>query len=315
MRDTVITVPGLEVERASVTGTRRRAGRGYSCLMVLAILTGACGGTEQGTGGIVPAPVTVQINGPGQLIPPGQTQFTAVQTWSDGSTVDVTSSAQWTSTSPSVLSIGAGLATALAPGETGVTARFEQYVSQRKTVLVLPAFPEWNGTYALTIGGGAAVPCIGPMPPELKQRTFTANVGQSGLMLTVDVPNAGSFSGRIFNPQVRFSLYSGSQLSARRARKRSAGWVLPERSWGVATSEPRLRLAYGPGGGPSPTPLIVEVLPDGNRLSIGGDAVTTMSPSGFTGTLSGEVTLLHRDTGNPLAICSSPSHVFTLVRK
>jgi hypothetical protein len=299
--------------------------------MVLAVLAGACGGNEKGMGGAVPQPITVRIVGPGQVTPPGQTQFAAIQTWSDGATVDVTAGAQWTTTNPTVLSIGAGLATALAPGEAGLTARFDQFLSQPRTVLVMPPFPEWNGTYTLTLGGGV---CSGPMPPELKQRTYTATVGQSGLMLNVEVPNTGNFSGHIVNPPVRFSLYRVQYLSAKRARKRSAGWVLPEGGRGagggspkmmpfrfngtleqaVATSRPRLRAAYWE---PFPvyTPLIVEVLPDGNRLTIGGQAETTMSPSGFTGILNGELTLLEGNTDKQLAVCYSPSHVFRLVRQ
>ena len=331
MRDTVLTVPGHGAERASAPGVRRWPPSGCGCLMVLAVVAGACGGNEKGIGGAVPQPITVRINGPGQVTPPGQTQFAAIQTWSDGATVDVTASAQWTNTNPTVLSIGAGLATALAPGEAGLTARFDQFVSQPRTVLVVPPFPEWNGTYSLTLGGGV---CTGSMPPELKQRTYTAAVGQSGLTLNVEVPNAGNFAGHIINPPVRFSLYSFQALSARRTRKRSVGWVRPEEggrgvggsppmmpsrfngtlNQAVATSAPRLRAAYwGPVG--VYTPLIVEVLPDGNRLAIGGDAETTMSPSGFTGTLNGELTLFEKNTDKQLAVCASPSHVFRLVRQ
>ena len=58
-----------------------------------------------------------------------------------------------------------------------------------------------------------------------------------------------------------------------------------------------------------------EVVPDGNRLVITGQALTTMSPSGFTGTLNGTLSLYERSRSTLLGVCSSSSHGFTLVRK
>ena len=58
-------------------------------------------------------PVAVRIDGPAEVTPPAEVQFTALQTWSDGSVRDVTASAQWTSTNPSVLSVSAGRAEGL----------------------------------------------------------------------------------------------------------------------------------------------------------------------------------------------------------
>ena len=57
-------------------------------------------------------------------IPVGQRQqFTATGTYSDGSKKDLTSSATWTSSAPSVATIsGGGLATAIAAGSTSIKA-------------------------------------------------------------------------------------------------------------------------------------------------------------------------------------------------
>ena len=323
MRDNAIMVPGHEVGGASLVSTRRCAHRSRGCLLVLAILAAACSDENGGGVPLPPRPVSIRIDGPTQVTPPDQAQFTAFQGWSDGSTINVTATAQWVSTNPSVLSINAGLATALAAGEVGLTVSFEQLPSQRRTVLVIPAMPEWNGTYSLTIGGGT---CSGSMPPELRQRTLTAIVVQNGLTLNVDVPNAGGFVGRIFNPEARFSVGSSGLRGLRRSLNRvDAPSVIRVSSRfsgtldrGVTANEPRFdlshyrRVAYS---GPVGAPSLVEVLPDGNRLSIIGQAVTAMSASGFTGTLNGGLTLSQRDTGSVLAVCSSSAHGFTLTRK
>jgi hypothetical protein len=155
------------------------------------------------------------------------------------------------------------------------------------------------------------------MPPELRQRTYTANVTQSGLLLYVDIPKVGNFSGRIINPQARFVLLYGYLRSARRkslARADAPSLIQVRLDGNRVVSEPRLyppryRHAAYPGYFAS----VVEVLPNLDRLSITGNAETTMSPSGFTGTLDGSVTL-YNSAFNQLADCTSPSHVFTMTR-
>jgi hypothetical protein len=75
--------------------------------------------------------LSVRVDGPAQISPPAEAQFTAVQTMSDGSTRDVTAMAKWTSSNPSVLSVKAGLAKALAGGEVGLTAELEGRVTSQ----------------------------------------------------------------------------------------------------------------------------------------------------------------------------------------
>src|SRR5438046_2778781 len=58
-----------------------------------------------------------------------QTAFTAIGDFSDGSTLDLTSAATWTSSSPNVATISNvpnsfGVATGVAPGNTNITAVF-----------------------------------------------------------------------------------------------------------------------------------------------------------------------------------------------
>jgi hypothetical protein len=185
-------------------------------ILVLAIFVVACDDKPQSNTG-PPAglrPVSVRIEGPAQVTYPADVQFTALQTWSDGSTRNVTASAQWTSTNPSVLSVNAGVGKALASGEVALTARVDPLISQAKPVRVMPSIAEWDGRYTLTISAG---PCNSslPLPTALRQRGYTALVRQSSLTLDVTVPGVGSFGGQILNPQARFTFFNAGLVQQR----------------------------------------------------------------------------------------------------
>lgn len=275
-------------------------------IFVLVILGVACD-DRQPTPGPPPAPrpIAVRIDGPTQVSPPDEVQFTAIETWSDGSTRDVTASAQWTSTNPLVLSISAGVAKALAGGEVGLTIQVGPLTSQPRSVRVVPSIPEWNGTYRLTVGG---TECGGSMPIsiELRQRTHTVAVRQDGLRLTAE--HVGSYVvmvGQILNPQVRFS-FSRFSPFRRRAQRASA----MESSAGGVRFVSFRSVAYS--GGPDG---FIEVLPNRDWLVITGDAITTMSPSGFAGTLNGAISQYEPGGTRLRGVCSSSSYGFTLVRQ
>ena len=230
-------------------------------------------------------PLSVRVDGPTRLTPPAEAQFTALQTWSDGSIRDVTSMAQWTSSNPSVLSVHAGLAKALAGGEVGLTARVEPLTSQSWAVQVVPVTPEWEGTYRLLIGVGPCNTSL-PLPSELNQRSYTATIRQSGLNLFASISNVAEFGGRILNPEVRFSI-SNAAVPARRVHKVAY--------WG-------------------PPPGFTERI-EGYRLVISGNAVTTMSSGGFAGTLDGQLALYEANSSALVGVCASSSHGFKLARQ
>ena len=274
-------------------------------ILVLAIFAVACEDKSSAATGppLGLRPISVRIDGPTQVSPPEEVQFTAVQTWSDGSTRDVTASAQWTSTNPSVLSVSAGSAKALAGGEVGLTVQAGSLTSQPKSVRVVPSIPEWNGKYTLTVGG---TDCSGstPISIELRERTYGATVRQDGLRLLAET-KAGILEGRILNPQVQFSFSRFSPFS-RRVQRASTTETSPS---GIQLVSYR-RAAYigGPIG-------FIEVLPNSDWLVITGDAITTMSPSGFAGTLGGAISQYERGGTKLLGVCSSSSYGFRLVRQ
>jgi hypothetical protein len=289
-------------------------------LSILAVLVVACDERAAPPDTGPPAdlrPLSIRVDGPTDVIADSEVRFTALQTWSDGSTRDVTASAQWSSSNPSVLSVSGGLAMGLAPGEARVFAHLADLPVNSKGVRVLPAAPGLSGSYRLTIGGGPCNPTsTPPLPNELRERTYTAFVDQSGLNLFGDVPKVGVFGGRIINPQVRFGFVNFFSRSQRRASVVDVphGGI----QLAVARYEPpmasadyiRVRNAY------SGSERFAETLPNGYRLVITGEALTTMSPSGFAGTFSGTLALHEPSSnGNNLhSVCGSPSHGFTLVR-
>lgn len=243
--------------------------------------------------------LSVRVEGPAQVTPPAETQFTAVQTLSDGSTLDVTAIARWTSSNPSVLSVSGGLAKALTGGEVGLTAAVGRVTSQPKSVQVVPQTAEWEGAYTLSIAAGPCITTL-PLPAEVRQRTYPARIRQSGLNLTVSVANVGEFGGRIINPQARFSMSTALTLS-RGVRRVSL----------TARNEPRFSIPtlrnvayWGPPG-------FVERY-GGYRFVITGEAITGMSPSGFTGTLNGVLALYEPTNGILIGTCTSSSHAFSL---
>jgi hypothetical protein len=270
--------------------------------LALAMFSIACGEEDDITLPPLPQAIGIRIEGPAEVNLPASTQFRAFQTWSDGSSIDVTTSAQWTSSNPSVMSVVGGLATGSATATVDLTVRYLQH-SQRKALFVVPATPEWSGTFDLTVGGG---PCSGSMPADLRQRTYVATVEQSRVYLIVTIPNVGVFGGQIFNPEVRFDLSNGGTNRTRGTRRITHTTSSPASRGGM--------FGYANAAYSEPPPRLFERLPDGRRVAISGFAFTTASAGGFVGTLNGTLALMD-PTNVQTATCFSTSHTFSLTRR
>jgi hypothetical protein len=273
--------------------------QGAIAILVLPILVVCCGDQRSASPG-PPAglrPISIRVDGPTEVAPGAEVRFIALQMWSDGSTRDVTSSAHWESSNPAVLSVSGGLAKAVAPGEVRLSAHVDQLPVNPKGVRVVPTTPEWKGLYTLTIGGG---PCSDSLPlePELRRRRYTVEIHQDGLSLLGFVANVGAFEGRITNPEVRFTIFRARGLSRRVQKASILGALFTARKAAYSGTEPEF----------------VELI-NGYRLVINGQAVTTMSPSGFAGTLTGSLALYEPTRQQLIGVCSSTSHEFTLVRR
>src|SRR6266852_5757793 len=134
MKSILLSAKPLKLFRLcrSESNARAKSRRIASVLLQIAGLASLCGcggGGGGGGGGPAETPsvvslVAITISSPGPTIPNGSSQqFTAMGTYSDGSTHFLTSMATWTSLNPSVASISSsGLATGLAPGTTTIQA-------------------------------------------------------------------------------------------------------------------------------------------------------------------------------------------------
>jgi len=92
---------------------------------ILLVAAGGCGGGGGGST-IVPTLVSIAVTPDTKTITSGASQyFTATGTYSDNSTKDLTNSATWSSSDPSVAAITSpGTATGAAAGSTTITAVF-----------------------------------------------------------------------------------------------------------------------------------------------------------------------------------------------
>lgn len=277
-------------------------------IFVLAIVTIGC--NNEGPDNIGPPPdlqpISILVSGPTEIAQTAEAEFTALQIWSDGSRRDVTASALWSSSNPAVLSVSGGLAKGLALGEVRVSAQVEQLPVNPKGVRVLPLRSELEGLYTLTIGGGPCSNASLPLEPELQRRRYTATLRQNGLSLFGTVVKVGGFAGWIINPEVRFTIFRARGLS-RRLHKASVLGTL------ALPSVPPLRWFSRKAAYSGMEPEFVEMV-QGYRLEIYGQAVTTMSSSGFAGTLDGSLALHDPSTRQLIGVCTSPSHEFTLIR-
>lgn len=272
--------------------------QGAIAILVLPIL-GVCCDKRSTTPG-PPAdlrPISIRVDGPTDVAPGAEVRFIALQMWSDGSIRDVTASAEWASSNPAVLSVSGGLAKALSPGEVRLSAHIDQLPVNPKGVRVIPSTPEWKGFYTLTIGGGPCSDAL-PLEPELRRRRYTAEIHQDGLRLLGFVANVGGFEGRITNPEVRFTIFRARGLSRRVQKASIFGGLFTARKAAYSGTEPEF----------------VEVI-NGYRLVINGQALTTMTSSGFAGTLNGSLALHEPTRQQLIGVCSSSSHEFTLVRQ
>jgi hypothetical protein len=78
------------------------------------------------TGSTTPVVNSLTVTGTSPMTVGQQAQYTAIANMSDGSSPNVTSQAQWTSTNPSVATVGGnGVVTAVAQGTTTITATYQ----------------------------------------------------------------------------------------------------------------------------------------------------------------------------------------------
>ena len=123
-------------------------------LLVSTLLAGACSPARTTLTGIVPrttattgttttaavrlVSIAIQQVSPVKILLGDTVQFSAMGTYSDGSTADCTGSVLWNSSDSAIASISySGLATGLKPGQTDISASLTGVVSNGITLTVI----------------------------------------------------------------------------------------------------------------------------------------------------------------------------------
>ena len=124
--------------------------------LVLLLTLGLASCTSKTTTSTTHAPtlssIAVTPNPPANLTVGSTTQFTAIGSYSDGSTVDITSQVNWVSANTNIATINtSGLATGLEAGSSNIMAAMSGVTSPPVTLTVMQAF----GPTSFNIGTGS----------------------------------------------------------------------------------------------------------------------------------------------------------------
>src|SRR6187399_817733 len=114
-----------------------RGGYSISVAVLIAAVVAGCDGPPDRPSHLG----SFRMTGPAEVAPGTSASFKSIVD-RIATLSDVSDTAEWTSSNPSVLSVAAGLATGRANGEATVTARFEGQQTDPAPVMVLPV-----GTY------------------------------------------------------------------------------------------------------------------------------------------------------------------------
>jgi Big-like domain-containing protein len=143
------------------------------------------------------------------------TQLTATTTSSDGTQQDVTSQATWQSSNTAAATVSAtGLVTAVAFGQSIMTATFQDVSGTATITLAINLTGTWQGTGADSTG-------LSQFTAVLAQPVSSGALVEVGVTGTVafvtnGLPGTGSFSGALFlySPQVPFVMSGTTSLGS-----------------------------------------------------------------------------------------------------
>jgi hypothetical protein len=166
------------------------------------------------------------------------------------------------------------------------TVQLTQHQSMDFSLTLSESLPDFSGTYTLKIS--LTTPCgQADRVPEFRDRTYTATITQSGFSLTV----------RLTGAQMVVSSGRGDRFTGN-AEPSGATFNLHEDFYGYYF------------------PDVVERLPDGTHIAVGGVASTKRVAEGLVGTLKGSFTFYLGPPGQfrPFDWCSAPDIRFALLK-
>jgi hypothetical protein len=182
-------------------------------LLCVAAFVG-CGGSSGSSGGggnVTPSLTTVQVTPAIVSLTPGQTQqYKATGTYSDGSTKDLTGSANWLSSSSTVATINTtGMATAVAGGASNITASVSGVTgSTSLSVVALTSITVTPGSATVGVNGTQAFTATGNYS-DGSQKNITATVTWSA-SAGATITTAGVATGKTAGATSTITAASGS---------------------------------------------------------------------------------------------------------
>jgi len=324
-----------------------RGGYSISVAVLIAAVVAGCDGPPDRPSHLD----SFRMTGPAEVAPGTSASFKAIVD-RIATLSDVSDTAEWTSSNPSVLSVAAGLATGRANGEATVTARFEGQQTDPAPVMVLPVGTyRLRGTVTLPNSATAVVPTARVEVPEVGLVTTADPQGRfvlygvppgAEIHVTKDgyAPTVTSFDLRNHLMQVRITIRP--QLEGAYTLSIGPGTCfdvpavpanLLKRTYTVAFvqsgSNPSVATGSFPGA-PNITVLsfsasfsasqtawnvslaMGEPLPDGNNLTVNGFA--TIRASDLAGTFTGRYAIYEPSTGDTLNRCTANGFPFVLNR-
>jgi hypothetical protein len=237
-------------------------------LRVLQIGNADITATYQGVNGKLSVSLVTEITITGNVPSVGQTsQLTATARLSNGSTQDVTTQATWSSSNTSVATVtSGGLLKVLQLGAADITATFQSVRGAISVVAPPPAQDAVTGPYTLRLSAG---PECAVIPEIARNRTYSANIAATGAdsyMVTL----SDAVLLRICDSDAVSGLCS-NQFHMSRDRDGLRVQLLDE------------------GDDSSHGGQIVEQIPPGTWLSVGGSGPGRIDDSGIHATLDGDL--------------------------
>jgi hypothetical protein len=145
---------------------------------VLGLALAACGSKSTPT---APAAVaSVAVNGTAPAVG-ASSQFSATATLSDGTTQIVTTQATWASSNTSVATVGGGTVSAVAQGESDITATYQNVAGRVHVTIGTAVVPTYTITGTVTDGtSGGLLPNIDIQAIDSAGKTLSTKTGSSG---------------------------------------------------------------------------------------------------------------------------------------
>jgi hypothetical protein len=260
---------------------------------VLALGLAACGSKSTP---IAPATVAaVAVNGTAPGVG-ASALFSATATLSDGTTQTVTSQATWTSSNTSVATVGAGTVSGLAPGESDITATYQNVTGRVHVTVVSAVIATYTVTGTATDGtSGGALPNIDIQASDSAGKTLSTKTGSAGTY------TIGGLAGGTVSVTAAATSYESATQTVALSSDRRVDFVLRRVTCALSVTPATFSFTAAGGQG---LVTVVSQAAGCTWTASSGDSFLTIT-SGSTGRDNGSVSF--SVASNPIPLPGGPS--------